>query len=528
MTPVVHRVVGRRRETDDVVTIQLEPVSGTRLEFRPGQFNMLSAFGIGEAAISLSGAPRDPGPLRHTVRDVGPVSHALCQSDVGDLVGVRGPFGSDWRIGDRSEDGRDRDTVVVAGGIGLAPLRGAVQELVAASRENGGRVFVLVGARDPSQIIFNEDLQAWADDGAYVDLTVDRASAQWSGRVGLVTTLLGRAPFDPARTRALICGPEIMMRFTARVAREEHGVRPRLVRSLPTGSVPPVPRRAGGGVRRRRERSAGGARAMSEISATDARPTLAVWKFASCDGCQLSLLDCEDELLALAGAVRIAHFTEMSRTSTDGPYDISLVEGSITTPDDAERIQQVRRDSRHLVTIGACATAGGIQGLRNFAAEGAYAGTVYAHPEYLKTLETSTPISDHVAVDYELHGCPIDRRQLLEVLLAFLAGRRPAVAGHSVCQECKGRSNVCVMVANATPCLGPVTRAGCGGLCPSVGRGCFGCFGPSQSANTISLADQLSRNGATGELVSRLFRTFNANAPVFRAESERQSARGDA
>ena len=216
MTPVVHRVVGRRRETDDVVTIQLEPVSGTRLEFRPGQFNMLSAFGIGEAAISLSGAPRDPGPLRHTVRDVGPVSHALCQSDVGDLVGVRGPFGSDWRIGDRSEDGRDRDTVVVAGGIGLAPLRGAVQELVAASRENGGRVFVLVGARDPSQIIFNEDLQAWADDGAYVDLTVDRASAQWSGRVGLVTTLLGRAPFDPARTRALICGPEIMMRFTAR------------------------------------------------------------------------------------------------------------------------------------------------------------------------------------------------------------------------------------------------------------------------------------------------------------------------
>ena len=216
MTPVVHRVVGRRRETDDVVTIQLEPVSGTRLEFRPGQFNMLSAFGIGEAAISLSGAPRDPGPLRHTVRDVGPVSHALCQSDVGDLVGVRGPFGSDWRIGDRSEDGRDRDTVVVAGGIGLAPLRGAVQELVAASRENGGRVFVLVGARDPSQIIFNEDLQAWADDGAYVDLTVDRASAQWSGRVGLVTTLLGRAPFDPARTRALICGPEIMMRFSAR------------------------------------------------------------------------------------------------------------------------------------------------------------------------------------------------------------------------------------------------------------------------------------------------------------------------
>ena len=175
----------------------------------------------------------------------------------------------------------------------------------------------------------------------------------------------------------------------------------------------------------------------------------------------------------------------------------------------------------------ACATAGGIQGLRNFAADGAYAGTVYAHPEYLSTLETSTPISEHVSVDYELHGCPIDRRQLLEVLLAFLAGRRPVIAGHSVCQECKCRGNVCVMVAGATPCLGPVTRAGCGGLCPSLSRGCFGCFGPSDSANTISLADQLARNGATRTQVSRLFRTFNANAPAFLAESERQDAPGE-
>jgi NAD(P)H-flavin reductase len=219
MTPVVHRVVGRRRETGDVVTIHLEPLSGTRPSFRPGQFNMLSAFGIGEAAISLSGAPRDPGALRHTVRDVGPVSHALCASEVGDLVGVRGPFGTDWRIDQAKEvrgTAESDDIVVVAGGIGLAPLRGAVQELVAASREGGGRVFVLVGARDPSQIVFNDDLKAWADDGAYVDLTVDRATAQWSGRVGLVTTLLTRAPFDAVRARALICGPEIMMRFTAR------------------------------------------------------------------------------------------------------------------------------------------------------------------------------------------------------------------------------------------------------------------------------------------------------------------------
>lgn len=260
---------------------------------------------------------------------------------------------------------------------------------------------------------------------------------------------------------------------------------------------------------------------MTADPGIDVRPTLAVWKFASCDGCQLSLLDCENELLALTSVVRIAHFTEMSRATNDGPYDLSLVEGSITTSDDVARIREVRANSRHLVTIGACATAGGIQGLRNFASEGAYASTVYAHPEYLKALESSTPIAAHVTVDYELHGCPIDRRQLLEVLLAFLAGRRPVIAGHSVCQECKARGNVCVMVAQGTACLGPVTRAGCGGLCPSVDRGCFGCFGPSDTANTASLGNQLRRNGTTGDVISRLFQTFNAAAPSFRAESER-------
>jgi sulfhydrogenase subunit delta len=254
----------------------------------------------------------------------------------------------------------------------------------------------------------------------------------------------------------------------------------------------------------------------------DARPSLAVWKFASCDGCQLSLLDCEDELLALAEAVSIAHFTEMSRATVAGPYDISLVEGSITTPSDAERIVEIRANSRRLVTIGACATAGGIQGLRNFAASGAYASTVYAHPEYLASLETSTPISAHVEVDYELHGCPIDRRQLLEVLTAALAGRTPVIPGHSVCQECKGRGTVCVLVAGGTPCLGPVTRSGCGALCPAVGRGCFGCFGPADTANTASLAAELRRQGMDQIDVSRLFATFNAGAPAFRDESAAQ------
>ena len=258
----------------------------------------------------------------------------------------------------------------------------------------------------------------------------------------------------------------------------------------------------------------------------DTRPTLAVWKFASCDGCQLSLLDCEDELLTLAGALRIASFTEMSRAVVDGPYDVSLVEGSITTPDDAERIQQVRASSNFLVTIGACATAGGIQGLRNFASSGEYTRAVYARPEYISTLATSTPISDHVTVDYELHGCPIDRRQLLEVVLAHLAGRRPAIPGHSVCQECKGRGTVCLLVAHGTPCLGPVTRAGCGALCPSVDRGCFGCFGPADTANTSSLAGRLRADGLQRVDATRLFRTFNAGAPAFRGESLAQEESG--
>ena len=255
---------------------------------------------------------------------------------------------------------------------------------------------------------------------------------------------------------------------------------------------------------------------------TRPRPSLAVWKFASCDGCQLTLLDCEDDLLALAATVDIAHFTEMSRSTTAGPYDVSLVEGSITTPADAERIVEIRARSGVVVTIGACATAGGIQGLRNFAASGTYASTVYAHPEYIDALDSSTPISAHIDVDYELHGCPIDRGQLLEVLTATLAGRTPVIPGHPVCHECKARGIVCLVVAEGTACLGPVTRAGCGALCPAVGRGCFGCFGPADTTNTASLASNLVDAGTAPVDVSRLFATFNAAAPVFAQEAAAQ------
>jgi sulfhydrogenase subunit delta len=249
------------------------------------------------------------------------------------------------------------------------------------------------------------------------------------------------------------------------------------------------------------------------------RPKLAVWKLASCDGCQLSLLDLEDELLALAGAVEIAQFLEASSRVEAGPYDLSLVEGSITTPGDAERIRRIRAESRRLVTIGACATAGGIQALRNFAAVEDFMSVVYASPEYVSTLATSTPVSDHVHVDFELHGCPIDRRQLLEVISAYLNERRPAIASHSVCMECKRRGNVCVMVAHGTPCLGPVTHAGCGALCPSYDRGCYGCFGPMEDPQPASLSRWLAGHGAEEIDLVRAYRTYHANAPAFRDES---------
>lgn len=245
---------------------------------------------------------------------------------------------------------------------------------------------------------------------------------------------------------------------------------------------------------------------------------LAVWKFASCDGCQLSLLDCEDELLALAGAVDIAYFLEASSAVGKGPYDLSLVEGSITTPHDAARIQQVRGLSKRLVTLGACATAGGIQALRNFGDHTEMLAAVYARPEFLQVLATSTPIAAHVGVDFELRGCPVNKQQLLEVLSAMLAGRRPNVAAHSTCIECKQRGTVCVMVAHGTPCLGPVTHAGCGALCPSYHRGCYGCFGPAQTANTRALAAQLVTLGLDRGARRRLFHGFNAYAEPFRQE----------
>ena len=250
------------------------------------------------------------------------------------------------------------------------------------------------------------------------------------------------------------------------------------------------------------------------------RPRIGVFKFASCDGCQLSLLDAEDELLAVVGAVELAYFPEASRVMSKGPFDIALVEGSITTHHDAERIQQVRRQSKTLITIGACATAGGIQALRNWKDVDEFIRVVYATPQFISTLKLSTPIAEHVPVDFELRGCPINKYQLLELIIATLIGRKPNIPTYSVCLECKRRANVCVAVAKGIACLGPVTQAGCGALCPAFDRGCYGCYGPMESPNSASLTNQLRVLGQSNEEIVRAFRSFNAWAWQFRRASE--------
>lgn len=255
----------------------------------------------------------------------------------------------------------------------------------------------------------------------------------------------------------------------------------------------------------------------------DRKPKLAVWKFASCDGCQLTVLDCEDELLLLAKKMEVAYFREATDREIRGPYDVSLVEGSITTEKDLQHILQVREASRYLITIGACATAGGIQALKNFRDVDEFLSIVYANPEYIDTLKESTPISAHVKVDFELQGCPINKRQLLEVVTSYLMGKRPNIPNYSVCVECKQRGTVCVSVAHGTPCLGPVTHAGCLALCPSYHRGCYGCYGPKERPNTASLSEwTIEKQGARKKEVALWFRKFYAWSEPFRSESLKQ------
>ncbi len=262
---------------------------------------------------------------------------------------------------------------------------------------------------------------------------------------------------------------------------------------------------------------------MAEPAAqpSKSKPKLAVYKFSSCDGCQLSLLNLEDELLELAGAVEIAYFLEARRRELPPPYDIGLVEGSISTPEEEERIFQIRRDCHFLIAIGACATSGGIQALRNWADVEEFTRHVYASPEYISTLETATAIAAHVFVDFELRGCPINQYQLLEVLTALLAGRQPALPTYSLCIECKRRGIPCRMVSEGLPCLGPITQTGCGALCPSVNRACYGCFGPMELPNIESLGNWFSGLDYTADEIVRMLRSFNGYLEPFKQASDR-------
>lgn len=249
-------------------------------------------------------------------------------------------------------------------------------------------------------------------------------------------------------------------------------------------------------------------------------PTIAVYKFSSCDGCQLSILNLEDELLDLVGIVEIAYFLEARRRTLPGPYDIALVEGSISTPHEVERIHEIRKQAKTLVAIGACATSGGIQALRNTANLDDLIMAVYEHPEFIHSLPASTPIAENVKVDYELWGCPVNKYQLVEVIQALLQKRRPNIPTHCLCLDCKRMGIPCVMVAYGIPCLGPGTRTGCGVLCPSNGRGCYGCFGPAPDEDMKTVVAAMSLVERYPGEIRGLLTNISNNSPAFRQAAE--------
>jgi coenzyme F420-reducing hydrogenase gamma subunit len=241
-----------------------------------------------------------------------------------------------------------------------------------------------------------------------------------------------------------------------------------------------------------------------------------VHKFSSCDGCQLAFLNLGPPLLELAALVDIVHFAEAGPVDAEAPVDIAFVEGSISTPEDEDRIRRVRASARRLVTIGACATSGGVQALRDLAHAPAWTAAVYARPELIASLDTSTPIARHVTVDLELWGCPVTGRQVIAAVRALLSGVVPPDEADKVCMECKRRLTVCVMVARGVPCLGPVTRTGCGAICPAFGRDCYGCFGPAENPNTAALSRRLEGLGLAPAAVARRYLFLNNGAAAFR------------
>jgi coenzyme F420-reducing hydrogenase gamma subunit len=260
---------------------------------------------------------------------------------------------------------------------------------------------------------------------------------------------------------------------------------------------------------------------MTATMDKSAKPRVAVHKFSSCDGCQLAFLNLGEDLLTLAARVDLVHFAEAGPLDPDTEVDVAFVEGSVSTPEDLERIQHIRAHSRLLIAIGACATSGGIQGLRNDVFDERWVTQIYSHPEAIDSLERSTPIAGHVKVDFELWGCPVSGPQMLTLVNSLLLGVAPRDNADKVCTECKRQGYPCVMVTRGIACMGPVTRAGCNALCPSLGRDCYGCYGPAENANTDALAAQFRSQGLSPQAVIQRFQSINSQAPVFLAAADK-------
>ncbi len=252
-----------------------------------------------------------------------------------------------------------------------------------------------------------------------------------------------------------------------------------------------------------------------------AKLRIAVHKFTSCDGCQLAFLNAGEALLVLAEQVELVHFIEAGMVAPEAEVDISFVEGSISTLAEEERIQRVRQKSRFIITIGACATAGGVQALRNAADYPDWLASVYASPQFIQSLDSSTAIAKHVRVDWELWGCPVNSGQVLEAIHSLTLHAAPEIKRDAVCLECKRKNQVCVMVAKNEPCMGPVTQTGCGALCPGVNRACYACYGPSENPNNGSLGGWFKQQGLTDEKLVKQFQHINNQAPAFAKAAER-------
>ncbi|HYF92493.1 MAG TPA: hypothetical protein VD969_09595 [Symbiobacteriaceae bacterium] len=244
------------------------------------------------------------------------------------------------------------------------------------------------------------------------------------------------------------------------------------------------------------------------------RPKIAVYKFSSCAGCQLQILNIEEHLLDIACAVDIAYFVMARAQKGAGPFDIGFVEGAITSPEEIAKIKQVRKDCRVLVALGTCAAFGGIPTLKNWSPQREMEERVYQDVSVIQSVR-ACPIDQYVKVDAILRGCPIDRDEFLDLVKSALLGMKPYLRAHSICNECKLAENVCLFQTERALCMGPVTAAGCGAFCPSVGRACQGCRGPAVDANVASLAQTMVEGGAGPEEIRRKFRLFAGETEAF-------------